>query len=129
VDALVKAHVALRGSEQDVLNIRRDRYNISYEKDGRRIDEAFGLGSLLENYLKQARPLLHSLTHSGKAQLKRRFEGEQVGASFSDVEVAKLIGNISSAIYLITVLITGHFGFEEERKAAERAFLRYGSNS
>ena len=129
VDALVKAHVVLIGSEYDVLDIRRDRYNVSYEKDGRRIDEAFGLGSLLDNYLKHARPLLHSLTHSGKAQLKRRFEGEQVGASFSDEEVAKLVRNTSSAIYLVTVLVTRHFGFEEERQAAERAFLQYGACS
>jgi hypothetical protein len=129
VDALVKAHMALIGSERDVLSIRQDRYNVSYEKDGRRIDEAFGLGSLLDNYLKQARPLLHSLTHSGRAQLWRRFEGEQVGASFSDVEVAKLVGNTSAAVYLITVLVTRHFGFEEERQAAERVFLQYGTRT
>ncbi|HTA24724.1 MAG TPA: hypothetical protein VK763_14425 [Terriglobales bacterium] len=127
VEALIKVHKAMIGTEQDVLQIRRGNYNVSYEKDGAQIDQALGLGSLLDDFLKKARPLLHSLTHSGKAQLWRRFDGNQVGVNFSDGEIAEQIGIASSVAFLVTKLIARHFGFDEELQAAEQLWLGYGA--
>ncbi|MGA8313511.1 MAG: hypothetical protein WB755_26040 [Terriglobales bacterium] len=39
VDALVRAHIVLIGSEEDVTKIRKDRFKVSYEKDGAKIDK------------------------------------------------------------------------------------------
>jgi hypothetical protein len=128
METVVRAHLILIGSEEEVMRIRQDRYSVNYEKDGKRIDEAFFAGTLLfEKYLKTARSLLHSLTHSGMAQLSRRIDGEGVGASFSEEEVAKLLGNSAAATFLITVRIATHYGFEQECQAAQRMWLDYGA--
>ncbi len=76
VETVVRCHVAKFGSDEEVRRLRRDQYTVSYEKDGARIDKAVGTGSSLETYLKNSRSLLHSFTHSGKAQLSRRFSGQ-----------------------------------------------------
>jgi hypothetical protein len=125
MEALVRAHVVLIGSEQDVLKIRQDRYSVNYEKVGAQIDKAFGMSPVIENYLKTARSYLHSLTHSGKAQLLGRFRGTVVGAGFSDAEIEGLVRNSASAVFLVTFLIAKHFGFDEERLAAGRIWVEY----
>jgi hypothetical protein len=101
---------------------------VNYEKDGSRIDAAFfGRTLLFEKYLKTARSLLHSLTHSGMAQLSHRIDDAGVGASFSDKEIVKLLGNTAAATFLITIRITTHFGFDQECLAANRMWLDYGT--
>ena len=79
---------------------------MSYEKDGERIDKYLGSSPLIENLLKETRDLLHSLTHSGKAQLWRRFDGDEVGSGYSDGEVFGLLGTASSAAFMMTTLLT-----------------------
>jgi len=72
IEAVVRAHIVVVGSEEDVDKIRKDRYKVNFDKDGARIDKALGLGSLFEDFLKTSRKVLHSLTHSGTAQLQKR---------------------------------------------------------
>jgi hypothetical protein len=129
IEALVKAHVVKMGSEEDVGKIRKDRYNLNYDKVGRQIDEALGIGPIFENYLKRGRPLLHSLTHSGVVQLNRRFDGNDVSASFSDEQIEALVSNAKMAVFLFTILVTRHFDFDEGWRAAKRMFLEYVSDS
>jgi hypothetical protein len=93
VEALVRAHIVLVGSENDVAKIRKDWYNVSYDKDGARIDKALGLGSLFEDFLKTSRNVLHSLTHSGKAQLQKRWDGGWLGSGFGDADVRRCSGS------------------------------------
>jgi hypothetical protein len=126
VETVVRCHVAKFGSEDEVRRLRNDQYTVNYEKDGARIDKAVGTGSLLETYLKTARPLLHSFTHSGKAQLSRRFLGNDVEQSFCAPEIVSLIANCASAVFMITVLITRHFDFSQEWEAAQKIWLQYG---
>jgi hypothetical protein len=126
VEALVRAHIVLFGSEDEVKKIRQDRYRVSYEKDGQRIDKALGSSPLFENLLRGSRDLLHSLTHSGKAQLWRRFDGDEVGSGYSDAEVWGLLGTCSSAVFMMTYLITHHFGLDEQMQAARTAWGEFG---
>jgi len=125
VEAMVRAHVVKMGSEEDVLKIRQDRYKVKYEKVGCQIDKAFGTKPLFDNYLKGAQPFLHSLTHSGKAQLSSRFDGNTIAASFTDLQIEGLLGNSVSAVFLATVLITRHYDFDEQRQEAERIWAEY----
>ncbi|MFZ0299115.1 MAG: hypothetical protein WAM13_12265 [Candidatus Sulfotelmatobacter sp.] len=126
VEALIRAHVVLVGSEVEVAKIRRDRYNVSYEKDGARIDRALGLGSLFEDFLKTSRNVLHSLTHSGTAQLQKRWEADWLGSGFDDEDISALLSTCSVAVFLITILITKHFGMDEQTNAAKAAWLELG---
>lgn len=127
VEALVRSHVILIGSEEDVLKIRKDKYKVKYEKVGSQMDKAFGTSPLFDNYLKEAQPFLHSLTHSGKAQLSSRFDGNTIGASFSDRQIEGLLRNSLSAVFLVTILIARHYGFDEQRQEAERIWVEYGT--
>ena len=126
VEALVRAHIVLVGSEDDVAKIRKDWYNVSYEKDGARIDRALGLGSMFEDFLKTSRSTLHSLTHSGTAQLQKRWDADWLGSGFDEKDIQSLLAACSVAVILITILITKHFGLEEQRKTAEAAWLELG---
>ncbi|MGD0164157.1 MAG: hypothetical protein ABSB39_16930 [Candidatus Sulfotelmatobacter sp.] len=129
IEALVRSHVVLMGSDGDVLKIRQDKYKVKYEKVGAQLDKAFGTSPLLGNYLKKAQPLLHSLTHSGKAQLSNRFDSDGVGASFSGRKIEGLIGNSASAVFLVTIRVAGHFDFDEQVREANRIWLEYGSEA
>ncbi len=125
IEAMVRSHVVKMGSEEDVLKIRQDKYKVKYEKVGFQIDRAFGTSPLFDNYLKEAHHL-HSFTHSGKAQLLSRFDGKSNGASFSDSQIEALVANFASAVFLVTILITRHYDFDEQRREAERIWVEYG---
>jgi hypothetical protein len=128
METLVRSHVVLIGSDEGVVRIRQDRYSVNYEKDGGRIDAAFFGGTLLfEKYLKTGRSLLYSLTHSGMAQLNCRIDNTGAGASFSEQEIMKLLGNTAAAAFLITIRIAAHFGFDQECQVANRLWLDYGT--
>jgi hypothetical protein len=126
IEALVRAHLVLFGSDDEVKRIRQDRYKVSYENDGQRIDKALGSSPLFENLLKGSRDLLHSLTHSGKAQLQKRFDGDEVGSGYTDSEIWGLLGTASSAVFMITALITHHYGMEDQFKEARTAWAEFG---
>jgi hypothetical protein len=129
VETVVRCHVAKFGSDEEVNRLQNDQYSISYEKDGARIDQALGTGELLDSYLKGVRPLLHSFTHSGKAQLARRFSGNDIESSFNQNEVVALIAACSSTLFMVTVLITRHFDFNEEWQSAQVIWNQYGNRS
>jgi hypothetical protein len=126
IEALVRSHVVKMVAEEDVLKkIRQDKYKVNYEKVGAQIDKAFGTSPLFDNYLKKAQHYLHSLTHSGKAQLSSRFDGNTLVASFSDCQIEELVSNLVSAVFLVTILITRHYDFNEQRQEAERIWVEY----
>jgi len=126
VEALVRAGIVLVGTQDQVTKIRQDRFNVSYEKDGARLDKALGTGTLLEEFLKGTRPLLHSLAHSGAAQLGMRFDGEAIGANVSDAQMLTLLNASSNAAFLVTILVAKHYDMDDVAQAANDAFLEYG---
>jgi hypothetical protein len=71
--------------------------------------------------------MLHSLTHSGTAQLQKRWDDKDwLGSGFSDADISALLAACSVAAFLITILIARHFDLEEQREAAEAAWMKYG---
>ncbi|HTD21276.1 MAG TPA: hypothetical protein VK738_01335 [Terriglobales bacterium] len=129
LEALVRSHVVLMGSEEDVQRIKKDEYSVNFKTIGAQIDAAFGYGTLLQKLLDAALKALHSFTHSGISQLGRRFEGNDLKLAYFDEEIIEVIRTTTSAVYLVTRLVTMHFKFEEEAKAAEELFLQWGKRS
>jgi hypothetical protein len=128
-EALVRACVVLEGTPDDVLKIRQDEFRVNYKKDGAWLDKALGTGTLLGDFLNGTRELLHSLTHSGTAQLGMRFDGDQVGTGVSDDQITALLGAASNAAFLITILVAKHFDWRDVADAANNAFQEYGRES
>jgi hypothetical protein len=126
VEAVVREHIALVGSDDEVRKIRTDRFKVNYDRDGERLDKLFNSGSLFKDFLRTSRDMLHSLTHSGTAQLQRRWDGDVLGSGFSDEQILALLALCASAVYMTTLLITKHFGLEEQRETADSAFLELG---
>jgi len=126
VEAVTREHIVLVGSDDDVKKIRSDRFKVNYYKDGARIDKVLGSGTLFEAFLKDSRAILHSLTHSGTAQLQNRWDGDALGSGFSDDRILALLTTCSISVFMTTILVTRHFGLDEQRQAAEAAFLEFG---
>ena len=127
--ALVRAGVVLAGAPEAVLQTRRDEFITNFKKDGVWIDQALGLGTLMDDFLNGNRELLHSLTHSGTAQLGMRFDGNAIGALVSDDQQLALLGAASNAAFLITILIAKHFDFGDVADAANKVFWEYKKES
>ena len=129
VEAVTREHIVLVGSEDEVKKIRNDRFKVNYHKDGARIDKVLGSGSLFEGFLKGSRDMLHSLTHSGTAQLQNRWDGDELGSGFSDDRILALLTTCPVSVFMTTILVTRQFGLDEQREAAEAAFLELGPPS
>ncbi len=129
VEALVRACVVEMGTPDDVLKIRQDEFRVNYKKDGAWIDKALGTGTLLDGFTKGMRELLHSLTHSGTAQLGMRIDGNEIGASVSDAQIMALLDAASNATFLITILVAKHYLLRDVADAANKVFWEYGKKS
>jgi hypothetical protein len=92
-------------------------------------NKALGLGTLVDDFLKGNRELLHSLTHSGMALLGMRFDGDAIGASVSDAQIVALLGAASNAAFLMTIVVAKHFNFADVADAANKVFWEYGKQS
>jgi hypothetical protein len=129
VEAVVRSGVVLGGAPEDVQKIRKDEFVVNFKKDGAWIDQALGLGTLMNDFLNGNRELLHSLTHSGTAQLGMRFDGDQIGASVSNPQIVALLGAASNAAFLMTIVVAKHFNFGDVADAANNLFLEYGNQN
>jgi hypothetical protein len=49
-----------------------------------------------------------------------------VGSGYTDAEVFGLLGTYSSAVFMMTALVTNHFGLEEQFHAANAAWGEFG---
>ena len=115
VEAVVRAHVALKGAADDLQRIQSDEYMVNFKRVGPEIDAAFGLEHLMENFLNDVtRSALHSYTHSGLLQLGRRFDGYEIKPNYKDDEVDEVVRVTTSGIFMVTNLVTKHFGFEKD---------------
>jgi hypothetical protein len=130
VEAVVRAHVTLMGSEDDLASIQKDEYKVNFKEIGAKIDAAFSLEGLMENFLNDVtRSALHSYTHSGLLQLGRRFDGNEIKPNYSDGEIIEVIHVTTSGIFMVTNLVTKHFGFEDDWKRVSQMYDEWGQHS
>lgn len=128
-ETLVRACVVCVGTAGQVQKIRQDKFMVNFEKDGGKIDRALGTGPRMKNFLKGTRFLLHSLTHSGTAQLGMHLDAGQIGPSVSDDRILALLRQCSNAAFLMTMLVTKHYGMQEEAETANTLFTEYGKEN
>ena len=125
MEAMVRAHLVLICSDADFKQIVDDKYRTDFTMVGKQIDEV--CGTRIDKFLNDAREALHSFTHSGVSQLSRRFEGDDLQATFSPGEIVEVIRATTSAVFMVTACVTKHFGFEEEWKRCGELFIAWGS--
>jgi hypothetical protein len=125
---LVRAHLVLICSEEDLRRIRQDEYRVNFAAVGPQIDTTFGLHGFFTKFLEQVRDALHSFTHSGLSQLSRRFDGHDLKPSYREGEIIEVIRSSTSAVWMVTNLVTKHLNFSEEAKKAEELFLAWGEH-
>ena len=128
LEALARAHVAVKGSAEDVKKLRDDTYVMDFDKIGPWIDSTFGTDNLFTNLLGQAQAALHSYTHAGLSQLGRRFDGHDLKASYKDGEIIETIRVCTSAVWMVTNLVTIFLGFRTEANEAQRLYIEWGKH-
>jgi len=128
VEAAVRAHVVIMGSDEDVQRLRNDEYRTNFGTVGKEIDAAFSTDALFEKFLGGAKSSLHSFTHAGLLQLGRRFSGTDLVPSYSEGEIIEVIRTSMSAAFLVTNLVTKRFGFEEEWRKCTELFGEWGKH-
>jgi hypothetical protein len=127
MESLVRAHVALMGTDVDVKRLRDDTYKTNFKEIGPKIDTHFGLGHVMETALNQrTRDALHSYTHAGLYQLGRRFRDGEVRLNYSDAEIIDTIRSVTSALWMVTNLLMKHFGFEDDWKKVNEMYVEWG---
>jgi hypothetical protein len=129
VESLVRAHVALKGSKVELQRLQTDDYRVNLEKIGPWIDAEFGLEGMMENFLnKRTREALHGYTHAGLHQLGRRFDTGYVKPKYGDDELVEVIRVATSAIFMLTILVTKHFGFEDDWNKVNALLEQWGKH-
>jgi hypothetical protein len=128
LETLARAHVAVKGSADDVKKLRDDTYVMDFDKIGPWIDKEFGTENLFTNLIGQAQTALHSYTHAGLSQLGRRFEGHDLKASYKDGEIVEVIRVCTSAVWMVTNLVTIFLGFRPEANEAQRLYIEWGKH-
>jgi hypothetical protein len=114
MEALVRASLVRSASDEELMRIRQDRYKVSYEKDARRIDKSWSGGPLFENLLKES-------------QHWRCFDSvNHIGSGYTDREIWGLLGTASKAVFLITIVMTTHYGMMEETDKARALWVKFG---
>ena len=125
VEALLRAHLAIMGSDELVERIRNDSFRMNLTTDGGFVDEGFGMEQLFTNFLSNARVSMHSFTHSGMAQITRRYQGNDLKQSYTEEEVVEVIRMTSAAVSMATMVTTAHFKFDDEWKRTNSLFSQW----
>jgi len=131
VETLVRSHVAIMCSDEDLAKLQNDTYKTDFSKIGAQIDDHFHLRlradqpGLMQKLLNN-RLALHSYAHAGIYQLARRFEDHDVGASHKDGEIIEAICAGTSAVFMVTNLLTRVYDFQRESESASALYLEWG---
>jgi hypothetical protein len=128
MEVLVRAHVVVKGSEAEIKSLQQDTYRTNFTTIGAWIDSEFQLGNLLTNLLTQASKTLHSYTHGGVSQLGRRFDGNDLKANYTDGEIIEVIRSCTSAVWMVTNLVTKYLRFDEEAAKADALLAAWGNH-
>jgi hypothetical protein len=122
VEATLRAHVAISCRPGVVQSLLNDKYKMNYKEIGPHLDAKFGFGGFFERLLKRAEKTLHSFTHSGAAQINRRFAGGDVTPHFRAAELTEAISGATAMVFMVTALTTRHFKLDEEWHAANEIY-------
>jgi len=125
VEALLRIHVAKIGSEETVLQLKNDTYRVDFSKVGAEIDKAFGLDFFAKSLDEEMRDALHGYTHSGSFQIARRFDESATKSRYSEGAILNAIEGSMTALFMATIVVTKHFGFEDEWRKATVLFAEY----
>jgi hypothetical protein len=128
VEANIRAHITIIGRPEDLEKLANDEYRTNFNSVGKQIDDAFVLEGLMETLLNNSKEALHGYTHVGLLQLGRRFKGDDVAPNYSDDEIVEVIRTTSSAMFMISNLVTKHFGFDEDWKKVGDLFAEWGKH-
>jgi hypothetical protein len=128
MEAVARAHVAVKGSAADIESLQVDTYRTDFFTIGPWIDNTFGAGHLFTNFFNHARDALHSYTHAGISQLGRRYDDHDLKPSYKIGEIIEVIRVSTSAIWMVTNLVTKHLGFAEEAEQAGRLYEEWGKH-
>jgi hypothetical protein len=126
LEAVIRAHVTIMGSDEDVQKLRNDEYRTNLATIGKEIDTAFRLEGLLERLLDQGRLALHSYTHAGTMQLGRRFKGTDLMPNYSEGSLIEVIQVSTSSAFMVNNLVTKYLDFEEEWQENSKLYERWG---
>jgi hypothetical protein len=126
IEALVRAHVAVKGSDEDLKKLRDDTYQTDFDKIGQWMDKEFATEKLFTNFIGGAQAALHSFTHAGLSQIGRRFDGHNLKPSYDHGEILEVIRSTTSAAWMVTNLVTIHLGFVKEANKAQNLYLEWG---
>ena len=126
VEALVRAHVAVRGSAADVKSLQEDTYHTDFDKIGQWMDKEFATEKLFTNFIGGAQTALHSFTHAGLSQIGRRFDGHDLKPSYDEGEIVEVIRVSTSAVWMVTNLVTIRLGFISEANKARDLYVEWG---
>lgn len=125
VEAWVRIHIAKIGSDETVLQLKNDTYRVDFTKVGAEIDKALGLDFFAKSLDKAIRDALHSYTHSGSFQIARRFDESESKSRYSDGAILNVIEGSMTALFMATIVVTKHFGFEQEWQTTTDLFAEY----
>jgi hypothetical protein len=125
VEARVRIHVVKMGSDAVVHQIKTDTYKVKFDRVGKEIDKAFGLEFFEKNLSKAVRDALHSYTHSGSFQIARRFDKNTIKPRYSDGAILEVIETSMTALFMATIVVSKHFGFEQEAQRTAGLFSEY----
>jgi len=127
VEATLRSHLALMLPDDDIERLWNDDYRVNFKTLPAQIDEKFGRNKTFQNFLPElVRDALHSYTHSGIVPLRRRFDGTAVAANYPDAEILALINTTASGVFMVTSLVTRHFGFDKQWEEAQRLYGEWG---
>lgn len=126
VEVMLRAHLVLFCSTEELVKVQKDEYWVNFKEIGPRIDKVFGFGTYMQDFLRDASKILHSYTHGGILQVGRRFDGSDLKPHYTDGAMVELIHSTTSAVFLVTRVVTMHFKFEEELKQATDMFMEWG---
>jgi hypothetical protein len=128
LEALVRAHVAVRGSAADLTSLREDSYRTDFDTIGLWIDQQFGSERLFTNLIARAQVALHSFAHAGASQLGRRFQEHDLMPSYRDEEIVEVIRVCTSTAWMVTNLVTITLGWVKEANKAQQLYIEWGEH-
>lgn len=124
LEATLRAHVAMSCKQHVLESLKSDRYKLPYKEIGPQLDKQFGTDGFFERLMNRASNLLHSFTHSGEAQLSRRFIGPDVGLDFTPQELVEVITHSTAFAFMVTLVTTKYLGFDEEWAEANNIYRK-----
>lgn len=126
VEALIRAHVVVMGSDDEIRQLENDTYNVNFNTVGEVIDAKFGYHGVFARFLKRAVAAMHSFAHSGLSQLARHFKDGAVGANYGDAEIIEVVHTSTTVVCYVSLLVATQFKLRDEWKVIEQLFIEWG---